>query len=117
MERVPGLLHDLTEAIQGLAERMPEKDPEYVWVFTAEQAYDYVVEDVVVKTFRTERSAQDFLYDFIHDGADGESIVEHANENGWDVEFDEPDHYRAFTPGSYAEDHVECSITKCKIED
>jgi len=25
MERVPGLLHDLTEAINGLAERMPEK--------------------------------------------------------------------------------------------
>ena len=114
MERVPGLLHDLTEAIQGLTEAVkPKQEPEHVWVFTAEQAYDYCSCEVVVKTFGTEESARRFLHDFIHEGDD--SIARCVEEKGWCVDSDEPDHYMAYREGSYPQDHVDCTITKCEI--
>lgn len=116
MERVPGLLHDLTEAIQGLTEAvMPkQEEPGCVWVFTAEQVYDLCAEDVIVKTFKTQDAARRFLHDFIHEGGD-DSITEYVKEHEWVVEVDEPDHYLAYESGYYVNGHVECTITKCEI--
>lgn len=113
MERVPGLLHDLTEAIQGLTETVKPKQ-ECVWVFTAEQAYNGSTEDVIVKTFKTAEAARKFMQDFIHEDGD-KTIAEYVKEYEWDVEVDQPDLYKAYEPGYYANDHVECTITKCEI--
>lgn len=113
MERVPDLLHDLTEAIQGLTEVVKPKQ-ECVFVFTCEQAYDGCAEDVIVKTFKTDKAARKFMQSFIHEDCD-DSIAEYVKEYEWDVEVDEPDLYKAYEPGYYANGHVECTITKCEI--
>lgn len=113
MERVPGLLHDLTEAIQGLTEAV-KPEQECVFVFTAEQAYDGCAEDVIVKAFKTAEAARKFMQDFIHEDGD-EPIAEYVKEHEWDVEVDEPDHYLAYEPGYYVNGHVECTITECEI--
>lgn len=113
MERVPGLLHDLTEAIQGLTETVKPKQ-ECVWVFTAERAYNGCAEDVIVKTFKTAEAARKFMQDFIHED-DDEPIAEYVKEKGWCVDADEPDHYLAYESGYYVNGHVECTITKCEI--
>lgn len=91
---------------------------EFVYVFTAEQAYDYTVEDVVVRVFVTEEAARKFLYDFIHKGSDdkSESIEDFVMRKGWEVEMNDPDLYRAFPFGRYPVSHIECTITKCEIE-
>ena len=109
--------------ILSVYERMEEElniddEPEYVWVFTAEQAYDYTVEDVVVRVFATEEAACKFLYDFIHEGSDdeSESIEDFVMRKGWEVEINDTDLYRAFPCGRYPESHIECTITKCEIE-
>ena len=116
MERVPGLLHDLTEAIHGLTDAVKPKqeEPGHVWVFTAEQAYVGSIYDTIVMTFKTQDAARRFLHDFIHEDGD-ESITEYVKEHEWDVEVDKPDLYKAYEPGYYAQGHVECTITKCEI--
>ena len=115
MEQVPGLLRDVTEAIQGLTEAVkPKQEPEHVWVFTAEQAYDGCAYDVIVKTFKTAEAARKFMQDFIHEDGD-ETIAEYVNAKEWCVDADEPDHYMAYESGYYVNGHVECTITKCEI--
>ena len=107
-----------------MAKKKENAETQYVWVFTAEQAYDYDSYDVIVRTFATEESARRFLHDFVYapasDGtivdSEEESIAQYAERNGWDVEYDEPDFYMAHAEGSYPSDHVECRITKCEIE-
>lgn len=89
---------------------------EFVYVFTAEQAYNSAVEDLVVRVFATEEAARKFLYDFIHERCDDESIEDFVMRKGWEVEMNEPDLYRAFPCGRYPESHIECTITKCEIE-
>lgn len=92
----------------------PEKK-QYVWVFTGEQAWDGEEADVVVRSFGTEKAARKFMQEFIHDNSD-ESIAEYVERKGWEVEYDEPDLYRAFEDGYYNSNHIELTITKCEIE-
>ncbi len=118
MERVPDLLHDIAESLQTIAGKMADKKPQVkkVWVFTAEQACDGEVTDTIVETFATEQTAQDYLHDFVYWEGD-ETIAEYAKKHDWEVEQDEPWLYRAFKPGYYPTDHVECTITECEIKE
>ena len=90
-------------------------EPEKVYVFTAEQAWDCEVIDTIVKTFRTREAAQEFMHKFIHEDGD-ESIKDYVKRKGWEVEMDEPDLYRAYYDGRYSTDHIEITITECNIE-
>jgi hypothetical protein len=118
MERVPNLLHDIAESLQTIAGKMADKKPQVkkVWVFTAEQAWDGEVAEVIVKTFATEQAAQDYLHGFVYKDGD-ETVAEYVKKHDWEVEQDEPWLYRAFKPGYYPTDHVECTITECEIKE
>ena len=96
----------------------PKKtEPQYVWVFTAEQAWDGEVADTIVRAFPTEEAAQKYMREFINDGdGDDESIAEYVKRKEWVVEEDEPFLYRAFNAGYYNTDHIELTITKCEIQ-
>ena len=113
--------YDLTQlSMVNVYERMLEElgladEPEKVYVFTAEQAWDGEVADIIVKTFRTREAAQEYMYKFIHEGGD-ESIVDYVNRKGWEVEMDEPDLYRAYEEWRYATNHIEITITECNID-
>ena len=111
MERVPNLLHDISENLQAISDNL---QPKSVWVFTGEQAWDGEVADIIVKTFRTREAAQKFMHEFIHEDGD-ESIVDYVKRKDWSVEMDEPDLYRAYGD-QYATDHIEITITECNIE-
>lgn len=91
-------------------------EPEKVYVFTAEQAWDGETADVIVKAFRTREAAREFKHKFIHEPVDGESIVDYVKRKDWYVEMDEPDLYRACEDGRYPTDHIEITITECNIE-
>lgn len=93
-----------------------EKKKDYVYVFTAEQAWDYDVADTIVKVFATEQAARKYMQEFIHDGGGDESIQEYVERRDWSVEIDSPDLYRAFRDGYYSADHIELTITKCEIQ-
>ena len=114
--------YDLTQlSMVNVYERMLEEleikdEPEKVYVFTAEHAWDGNVEDIVVKTFRTRKAAQEFMHKFIHEPVDGESIADYVKRKDWEVEMDEPDLYRAYDDGYYSTDHVEITITECNME-
>lgn len=114
MQQVPGLLHDIAESLKTIAKKVAE-EPKYVWVFTAEQTYGYEVLDVIVQAFGTEDAAHEFLHDFVYGGGD-DSIANMVKTRDWEVEVDEAELYRAFPEGRYAEEHVELTITKCKIK-
>ena len=93
-----------------------EEDPETVWVFTAEQAWDGEVAETIVKVFATEKAATDYLREFVHVNDDGdETATQYVERRGWKTEHDEPMLYRAYEDGDYALNHIECTITECKI--
>lgn len=112
MERVPNLLHDISESLHAIA----ESKPEYVWVFTGEQAWDGEYPDIIVHVFTTEDAAVKYMHDFLLDDGDDESIRDYVKRKEWEVEIDEPMLYRAFKQGYYGTDHIELTITKCLIE-
>jgi len=93
-----------------------EDEPEKIYVFTAEQAWDGEVADIIVKTFRTRTAAQEYMHKFIHESEDDESIVDYVKRKDWYVEMDEPNLYRACEDGRYATDHIEITITECNME-
>ena len=113
--------YDLTQlSMVNVYERMLEElgladEPEKVYVFTAEQAWDGEVADVIVKTFRTREAAQEYMHKFIHEN-DEESIEDYVKRKDWYVEMDEPNLYRACEGGRYATDHIEITITECNVE-
>jgi len=88
----------------------------YVWVFTAEQAWDGEVADTITKVFSTEEKAVKYMHDFIHNENSDESIVDYVERKGWETEYDEPMLYRAYEDGYYATNHIECQVNKCEIE-
>lgn len=92
-----------------------EDEPEKVYVFTAEQAWEGESADIIVKTFRMKEAAQKFMHKFIHEDGD-ESIEDYVKRKGWEVEMDEPDLYRAYYDGRYTTNHIEITITECNIE-
>lgn len=92
-----------------------EDEPEKVYVFTAEQAWEGEAADIIVKTFRTREAAREFMHKFIHEDGD-ESIEDYVKRKGWEVEMDEPDLYRAYDDGRYSTDHIETTITESNIE-
>lgn len=92
-----------------------EEEPEKVYVFTAEQAWDGETDDIIIKTFRTREAAREFMHKFIHEDCD-ESIADYVKRKDWYVEMDEPDLYRACEDGRYSTDHIEITITECNIE-
>jgi len=92
-----------------------EEEPEKVYVFTAEQAWEDEVADIIVKTFHTREAAREFMHKFIHEDGD-ESIEDYVKRKGWEVETDEPDLYLAYDDGRYLSDHIEITITECNIE-
>lgn len=114
--------YDLTNlSMVNVYERMLEElkldeEPEYVWVFTGEQAWDGNVDDTIIKAFPTEEAAQKYMHDFLLDDGGDESIRDYVKRKKWEVECDEPNIYRAYRTGYYPTDHIELTITKCKIE-
>ena len=92
-----------------------DNEKNYVWVFTAEQAWDGEVADTIVEVFKTEDAAIEFMHKFIHDGGE-ESIISDVEKRGWTTEHDEPTLYRSYKDGYYPTDHTECQITKCEIK-
>jgi hypothetical protein len=118
MERVPNLLQSIAESLATIAGKTADKKPQVkkVWVFTAEQAWDGEVADVIVQTFATEQAAQGYLHDFVYED-DDDSTAEYVKKHDWVVEQDEPWLYRAFKPGYYPTDHVECTITECEVNE
>lgn len=117
MERVPNLLHDIAESLATIAGKTADKKPQVkkVWVFTAEQACDGEVAEIIVQTFATEQAAQDYLRDFVYKDGD-KTIAEYVKKHDWDVEQDES-WFWAFKTGDYQNDHVECKITECEIKE
>ena len=124
MQQVPSLLKDMSKSLKAIASGSQAAVPEgHVWVFTAEQTCDYVTEDVIVRVFSTEEKARLHLHDFIHKVDDSVStvvddcvpIADYVALHNWDVEYDDPDHFRAYPEGSYPEDHIECMITRCEV--
>ena len=109
-------VYDMTWVYEMLEKHLElEDEPEKVYVFTAEQAWDGEAADIIVKTFRKKETAQEFMHKFIHDGGE-ESIEDYVKCKGWEVELDEPDLYRAYDDGRYSTDHIEITITECDIE-
>jgi len=109
-------VYDMTWVYEMLEKHLGlDGEPEKVWVFTAEQAWDGEAADIIVKTFRKKETAQEFMHKFIHDGGE-ESIEDYVKCKGWEVELDEPDLYRAYDDGRYSTDHIEITITECDIE-
>lgn len=94
-----------------------EKKKDYVYVFTAEQAWDFEVADTIVKVFATMKAATDYLHNFLHDGeGSGESLLQYVENEGWVTECNSKTLYRAYRDGYYATDHIELMITKCEIQ-
>lgn len=93
-----------------------DKEPEKVYVFTADQAWDGEVADTIVRTFRTREAAREFMHKFIHNSMNDESTADYVKRKGWEVEVDEPDLYRAYPDGYYPTNHIELTITECNIE-
>ena len=118
-EIVPTALWNISKTNEAilkiLAERLPE-EKQYVWVFTAEQAWEGDTEDTIVRTFATEEAARKHLQEFITGDGEDESIRQYVERKGWEVDCDEPDHYRVFEDGYYANNHIECTIIKCEIK-
>lgn len=109
-------VYDMTWVYEMLEKALElDSEPEKVYVFTAEQAYDGEVADVVVRTFRKKEAAHEFMHKFIHDGGE-ESIEEYVKRKGWSVEMEDPDLYMACEDGYYSTDHIEITITECNIE-
>lgn len=104
----------LVTIIDGKPVEPKKPEPQYVWVFTAEQAWDGETADVIVKAFGTEEAAHKYMQSFIHDDGD-ESIEAYVKDKGWEVEMDEPDLYRAYNDGYYNSDHIELTITKTEV--
>lgn len=113
MEMVPNQLRDICQTLKVIADSIKAQTMQTVWVFTAEEASGGSVEDTIVKAFPTEEAAQEYMHHFIYEDGD-ETIAAYVKRNGWEVEMDEPDIYRAYSDGYYCTDHVECTITKCE---
>lgn len=90
-----------------------EDEPECVWVFTANQALDDEMLDVLTKVFATEEEAKSYLYDFVH-GEDGE--LEYAEKRGWTIECDYADWFQAYEEGYYCGNHTEVQIEKLEVQ-
>ena len=90
-----------------------EKDTKYVWVFTADQAYEDEVLDKIIKAFSTEEKAKAYMYDFVH-GEDGE--YQFAQNHGWNIAVDNPDHFMAYEEGYYNSNHTEAEVIMLKVE-
>ena len=109
-------VYDMTWVYEMLEQHLElDSEPEKVYVFTAEQAWDGEAADIIVKTFRKKETAQEYMHKFIHDGGE-ESSEDYVKCKGWDVELDEPDLYRACDDGRYSTDHIEITITECNME-
>lgn len=109
-------VYDMTHVYELLEKKLEiEDEPEKVYVFTAEQAWEGESADIIVKTFRMKEAAQKFMHKFIHEDGD-ESIEDYVKRKGWEVEMDEPDLYRAYYDGRYTTNHIEITITECNIE-
>ena len=89
------------------------KKNDFVWVFTAEQAWDGEVAETIVEVFNREEDAIKYLHTFVKEDVE---YVEYIKRNEWEVEFDTDTLYRAFKNGYYLTDHVECNITKCTVK-
>jgi hypothetical protein len=90
-----------------------EDDKKYVWVFTADQIADADVMDIITRVFETEQSALDCLYEFVH-GDDGE--LAYAEKRGWKVEYDKPNHFRAYEEGHYCQNHTEATVEMIEVK-
>lgn len=93
------------------------EEPEYVWVFTAEQAWDGEVADTIIKTFATEAAAQKYMQDFLQDDGGDENIRQYVKRKEWKVELDGQNLYRAYEDRCYNSSHIELTITKCEINE
>lgn len=90
-----------------------EDEPEYVWVFVAEQSADDETMATITRVFATEEAAVKCLRDFV-DGDEGER--EYAEKRGWTIEADCDDWFVAYKEGYYCGNHTECSIGKRELK-
>jgi len=115
MTLVPDMLGSISKSLASIDKKMPEKQAQHVWVFTAEQAWGGETEETIVRVFATEEAAHKHMQEFLHDDGD-ESILQYVERKGWETELNEPKLYRAFKDGYYSTDHIEITITECEIK-
>lgn len=90
-----------------------EKDTKYVWIFTADQAYEGAVFNKITKAFSTEEKAKAYMYDFVH-GEGGE--YQFAQKYGWNIAVDNPDHFMTYEEGYYISNHTEAEVLQLEVE-
>ena len=88
-------------------------ETKYVWVFTAEQAYNGEVFNKLTMAFSTEEKAKAYMHDFVH-GKYGE--YQYAQKHGWNIDVDNPDHFMAYEEGYYNSNHTEAEVIMLKVE-
>ena len=84
-----------------------------VWFFTADQAYEGAVSNKITKAFSTEEKAKAYMYDFVH-GEGGE--YQFAQKYGWNIDVDNPDHFRTYEEGYYFSNHTEAEVLQLEVE-
>lgn len=107
-------LPELINEAWAVARLKAKQEKQVVYVFIAEQSWDFNVADTIVKAFATREAARKYLHEFVHDDTDG--VIGDALRQDWVIEADEPDFFQAYEEGRYAQTHTECSITECEIE-
>ena len=111
--------YDVTnESMYGVYEEMEkslgiDKEPEYVWVFTATQACDAQAFDIITEVFATEEAAHKHMHDFVY-SEDGELAF--AEKRGWTIEANTPDYFQAYEEGYYNGNHTEAQINKFEVK-
>lgn len=81
-----------------------------VYVFTAEQVFDYEVSDLIVDVYANKEDAESRLKMF------ADEALEYVEKRGWVVEHNTSDLYRAYDDGRYPENHVEFSVWEEEVK-
>ena len=107
-------VYDMKGVYEVLEKRLGiDEEPEYVWVFVADQVTDDETFDVITEVFATEEAARQHLHDFVY-GEEGE--LAYAEKRGWVVEHNEPDLFRSYEDGYYVGNHTEAAIEKRELK-
>lgn len=103
----------MVNVYERMLEELEELEPEYVWVFVADQVCNDDNFDVITEVFATEEAARQHLHEFVH-GEEGE--LAYAEKHGWVVEHNEPDLFRSYEDGYYSGNHTEATIEKREVK-
>lgn len=114
LEMVPNTLRSISKSLESIDKKIAVEQPaRYVWVFTADQVADGDAMDVITEVYATEEAARQHMHEFVY-ADDGELL--YAKKRGWEVEINEPDHFRSFEEGYYTDNHTEATIEKKEVK-